>query len=246
MNRDLKIVRLEQCDSTNSYIRTRFEELKNDLPVMVTSLLQTGGRGRDNRVWDSRAGKGLYCSFGFHLEQGAGWHLLPLTAGIGIIDTLRRIAGLDTGLKWPNDILYRGRKIAGILIENVIFENRMFCVVGIGINLNHEVADFPVELEDKAVSLREITGSLYDVKEVSDTLADVFFTRLQDLEENRQEKIVDTARQYSRFMEGRPIRFHQKKEIVGGIFRGLNTDGGLILETEDGNRTICYSGEIEQ
>ncbi len=244
----LEVITLVQCDSTNNYLKTHYNDLKDKLPVMVTTAFQTGGRGRENRTWVSPKGKGLYSSFGFSLDCNKNLHFLPLIAGISVIETLEEIGNIEASLKWPNDVLYNDKKIAGILIENTIFDNRIYCITGIGINLNHTVGDFPGELAQKAISLKMITGSTYkyNTETINSLLADIFFNWLETLTNNeeKKEKIIQAANRYSRFFKEREIQFHNNNQITRGIFKGVNSDGGLILGSKEGSITIYYSGEI--
>ena len=280
----MKIITLDVCDSTNTYLKNHYEQLKDKLPVLVTSGLQTGGRGRERRKWVSPKGKGIYSSFGFNLGARQNLSLLPLIAGISVIEALKRISALDLGLKWPNDVLLLrpcenvqkkqtfemmssrkespgtmlgglgchpiwekgNKKIAGILIENVIMETRLFCITGIGINLNQTTKDFPEDLRDKAVSLKMATGSEenYPVETVNRVLSDVFFQWLGRMEGNEREVIIETANGYSAFLMDGPISFHHTGGIVNGIFKGIHQSGGLILGDESGGTSLHYSGEI--
>lgn len=242
----LHIIVLEQCDSTNNYIKTNHENLRDRLPVLVTGSLQTAGRGREKRKWVSPRGKGLYTSFGINLGNSKNLNLLPLIAGISVIETLNRITGMQLTLKWPNDILYNNKKIAGILIENIIAASDIFCITGIGINLNHTAADFPGELQDKAISLKMITGLNSSAGQINPVLAAVLFQWLEKLKTGASEEIIQTANRYSGFLKDKIISFHHPPDnkITRGIFKGINHDGGLILENKEGSITIYYSGEI--
>lgn len=244
----MHIVALDSCDSTNSYLKNHYEQLKDKLPVLVTSGIQTGGRGRQQRKWVSPRGKGVYSSFGFDLGTRENLSLLPLIAGIGVIKTVKQLSTVELGLKWPNDVLWKkeNKKLAGILIENVIMETRLFCITGIGINLNQVKDDFPEELRDKAVSLKMAAGSGndYPVDTVNRILADVFFQWLGRLERNDRAAIIETANGYAEFLMDRPISFHHSGGMVNGIFKGIHESGGLILGDNDGGTSIHYSGEI--
>jgi BirA family biotin operon repressor/biotin-[acetyl-CoA-carboxylase] ligase len=244
--RFLKVIKLDQCDSTNNYLKKHYEELRDELPVLVTCGCQTAGRGRGGRTWISPAGKGLYSSFGFLLADRKNLKFLPLLAGISVIETLKEVTGQVFGLKWPNDVFYLEKKVAGILIENIITES-VFCVTGIGINLNHKVEDFPRELLEKAVSLRMITGLTYNPGQIDPFLAGVFFHWLEKLKRGDRGEIVGAANRYSEFLMYRNISFHEAAGgiIMEGIFKGINRDGGLILGREGGRSTVHYSGEIE-
>jgi BirA family biotin operon repressor/biotin-[acetyl-CoA-carboxylase] ligase len=244
----LEVITLDVCDSTNNYLKIHYDELKDKLPVMVTTACQTSGRGRENRTWVSPKGKGLYSSFGFSLEGSKNLHFLPLIAGISVIETLKEIGDIEAGLKWPNDVLYNDKKIAGILIENTIFDNHIYCITGIGINLNHMIDDFPGELAQTAISLKMITGSTYkyNAETINPLLADIFFNWLEMLNNNQEKKgkIIETANRYSRFLKEREIQFVNNNQITRGIFKGVNSDGGLILGSKEGSITTYYSGEI--
>ena len=243
----LTVFNLDQCDSTNNYIKNRLDPLKDQFPVLVTSGLQTGGRGRHQRKWISPGeGKGLYSSFGFSLATNKNLHLLPLIAGISVIEALGKVTGVDFHLKWPNDILYKEKKIAGILIENVISDTQLLCITGIGINLNHKADDFPGDLAHKAVSLKMVTGLDYGIEEMNPVLSVVFFHWLEKLKSGAQEEIIGKANGFSGHFRGKTISFHQPSGdgIVSGIFKGINHDGGLILGMEKGAPAVYYSGEI--
>jgi BirA family biotin operon repressor/biotin-[acetyl-CoA-carboxylase] ligase len=251
----LDVIELDNCDSTNNYLKENYMRLKERLPVLITSLQQTRGRGRRDRSWESKKNMGLYTSFGFYLKIGSKLNLLPLTAGISVIETLQKImhtrCGISLppgtnqtfGLKWPNDVLYHNRKIAGVLIENTIFKEEVFCVTGIGINLNHKAGDFPDSLKNTATSLQLISGKTIAIEDVNQTLAHIFFTYLMKLENKQEEKIIEKANGYSSFLKGQQIAFHRDGRIMTGIFRGINHDGGIILKDPQGGTKIHYTGE---
>lgn len=245
----LKCVFLEECDSTNSYVKQNYEMLSKDLPVLVSSTAQSLGRGRDQRIWVSLKNKGLYSSFAFTLRKDFNFNLLPLISGIAVIETLKVITGIEMVLKWPNDILWENKKISGILIENIISENTIFCIAGIGINLNYTVDDFHEDLKDKITSIKMITGEMIEPKKVNPLLAGFFFHWLEKLEAGNDKKIIHLANRYSHPFRGEKISFHpigEKRKIMG-IFKGINHDGGLILEIRrlaGRIHKIYYSGEI--
>jgi BirA family transcriptional regulator, biotin operon repressor / biotin---[acetyl-CoA-carboxylase] ligase len=173
---------------------------------------------------------------------------LPLVAGISVVDTLAELTGLRFDLKWPNDVLYRGKKIAGILIENTITDDTLFCVAGMGINLNHSLADFPQDLVHIATSLKMAAGLPQDIQpgEVVPMLATSFSQWLEKVNDVGEEEVIITANRYSRHLLDTAISFHQPpgNKKINGLFKGINHDGGLILEREDGSTAIYHSGEV--
>lgn len=261
----LNVIQLDECDSTNTYIKNHYGEWckentkKNPeekiFPILVTSHLQTTGRGREQRPWLSTKGKGLYSSFGFEWRLAWAPQLLPIVAGLSIIDSLQQVANVEPGLKWPNDILYDHKKIAGILIENLIYESQLFCITGIGINLNHLPGDFPPELTGKAISLKMITMNRdksltlypdYPIDNINRVLTRSLFSWLEKLKQGKIQEIVNHARHASQFLLNRPITFHQpsNNQFIYGIFKGINIDGALLLGTPGGETSLHYSGEI--
>jgi BirA family biotin operon repressor/biotin-[acetyl-CoA-carboxylase] ligase len=243
----LKVIALDGCDSTNNYIKSRYDDLKNDLPLLVTSAFQSAGRGRQDRVWLSEPGKGVYSSFAFLLPGGKeNLRFLPLLAGIAVIDTLKEITGGEFVLKWPNDVLYRDKKIAGVLIDNVITQDSIFCITGIGINLNHVFGDFPGRLMETAISLRMITGLEYRADEINPCLAMFFFHWLEKLAGGGREEIIKAANRRGEYLLYREISFHESASgiIMEGTYKGIDHDGGLKLGREGGGVTVHYSGEI--
>jgi BirA family biotin operon repressor/biotin-[acetyl-CoA-carboxylase] ligase len=133
---------LRRTDSTN----TRARELaERGAPhgTLVTAAEQTAGRGRQGRTWTAPAGRALLCSL---LIREPG-RLLPLAAGIAVAETV----GPQALLKWPNDVLIEGRKVAGILVEGRPQER--WAIVGIGINVAVRESDFPCELRGRAATM---------------------------------------------------------------------------------------------
>jgi BirA family biotin operon repressor/biotin-[acetyl-CoA-carboxylase] ligase len=144
-----------------------------------TSLLvldQTSGRGRQGRTWSARAGDSLCLSV--LLRQGNALDVIPrltLSAGLTVHRTLTQLTGLPLHIKWPNDILWESRKLAGILTESGSTSGRIdFAVVGMGINLNQTPLDFPPELRDSATSLHILTGRCWDPAEVTARVVESF------------------------------------------------------------------------
>ena len=239
-----KEIHLAACDSTSDYLKKNIARLEADFPIMVSAAVQTAGRGRESRAWISPENLGMYMTFGFHLPDKRGLSLLSIASGIAVCGMLQDWTGNEFALKWPNDILAAGRKIAGILCETIVKGDRIACLVGIGINVNHRLDDFPPELRERAGSLRLLTGREWPVAEGRERLAASMAGWLRKLEAGRSADILRRARALSRHFLGQPIAFHHQHRLWRGIFRGLAADGGLVLETEGGEKQIFYSGEI--
>ncbi len=238
-----KEIHLAVCGSTNDYLKENIVRLEPDFPLMVSAAVQTAGRGRENREWISSENLGVYVTFGFHLPDKSGLSLLALASGIAACEMLQNWTGKEFALKWPNDILADGKKIAGILCETMIRGDQVICLVGIGVNLNHRGEDFPGKLRPLAGSLRLLTGNEWPPTEGRQRLAATMAAWLQRLIE-APATVLERARALSRGFLGRKICFHHQGRLWRGVCRGLADDGGLRLEISAVDVRIFYSGEI--
>src|SRR5262245_37637101 len=156
---DHPILRLGAVDSTQRVAFALATEGAADGTVVLASS-QRAGRGRRGRAWLDEPGASLLFSILMRPRlRAARWPLLSLMTGVAVARALDRVAGLHPALKWPNDVLVNGRKIAGILLESRLTE-RPLVVIGVGINLFQE--SFPAPLRARATSVRQATGRLVD------------------------------------------------------------------------------------
>jgi len=145
-----KIIRFDIIDSTNIYAIENYERL-HDGDVIVAKE-QNNGKGRQGRSWHSPKG-GLWFSIVFKPRKMKDMNFYTKLASVSLYEFLEKI-GIKSTIKWPNDILYKGKKLAGILTEG-IYEGAVpkVIVVGVGLNVNN---DIPEELSDIATSIKEI------------------------------------------------------------------------------------------
>ena len=151
-----KILRVESLPSTNTELARLASEGAEE-GVSIVAEEQTAGRGRLQRAWSSPKGAGLYFSIllrpGFAQDH---WPLITFMAALAAGDALNEAAGIETDIKWPNDLLSGERKICGILAEAIDTPSGRAVIVGIGINLTQ--AAFPAELMDVATSVSQASG----------------------------------------------------------------------------------------
>lgn len=211
---------LRRTDSTN--IRAR-ELAARGAPhgALVTAAEQSAGRGRQGRTWSAPAGRALLCS----LVVRDPPRLLPLVAGIAVAE----VAGSDAQLKWPNDVLVGGRKIAGILVEGRPQER--WAVVGIGLNVALEEWDFPPEL-------RETAGTLGLAPEAVEPTLERLLGALEPWLEADANRVLDEVRSRDALLN-RPVRWAEGT----GVGAGIDGDGRLIVET-GGGRVALNAGEV--
>ncbi len=155
------LVRLASCISTNDEAK-RLARQGAPGGTAVVADAQTAGRGTRGRSWHSPPGLGLYLSIILRppIHDLAG---LPLRAAVAVRDAVRDAAGVVAEVEPPNDLVFGGRKLGGILCESAIEGGNVeFAIVGVGLNVGHGPGDFPPELAGTAVSLRIITGRRID------------------------------------------------------------------------------------
>ena len=160
---------LKSTKSTNS---RAFQLADSGKPhgFSIIAEQQTCGRGRLEREWFSPAGKGLYCSIILRPNLSPeDFPLITLTAGLAVCEAVESVCGLSCMLKWPNDIFVNGKKCGGILVETSSFQGKaedVFVVVGIGLNVNTDYAEFPDQLRVLASSFKVESGSEHDIKTI--------------------------------------------------------------------------------
>ncbi len=139
---DESLLVFARVDSTNGVALRLLRRLRRASPrLTVAALEQTAGRGRHGRPWISLAGSGLYVSL-LRLVRRSELAAVPMLAGVGLAAALRRVAGVDCRLKWPNDLLVGGRKLGGVLVEAVSrgHGRPIGTVIGFGINVSQSRA----------------------------------------------------------------------------------------------------------
>ncbi|WP_052410258.1 biotin--[acetyl-CoA-carboxylase] ligase [Paenibacillus durus] len=206
---------------------------------------QTGGRGTRGRRWHSPKGKGVWMSVVLRPEIPLqSTPQLTLLAGVAVCSAIRNFTGVEAGIKWPNDLLARGRKLCGILLEsNVGPGGLQYAIAGIGISTNLSEEDYPAELRHIATSLLIESGMPVDREQLA---AEV----LRELEHHYRLYMEQGLKPIARLWEehsvtlGRRIGLETPRGWLEGTAVGLGEDGGLLLREDNGSVTSVYSGEI--
>lgn len=218
-------VHLRLTDSTNARAR---ELAGRGAPhgTLVTAAEQSAGRGRQGRPWTAPAGRALLCSVVIRDPP----RLLPLAAGVAVAEVVdEAVGGSRPQIKWPNDVLVGGRKIAGILVEGRLQER--WAVVGIGLNVAVRTTDFPRELRDRAGTLG------LEPSEIEPTLE----TLLRSLERwiAAPSDLVLEAVRARDALRGREVQWGGRV----GIGAGIDGDGRLVVSTDAGEVRLD-AGEV--
>jgi BirA family biotin operon repressor/biotin-[acetyl-CoA-carboxylase] ligase len=218
-----------EVDSTN---RLALQLAREGAPegTVILADSQTKGRGRLQRVWQSPPGCNLYLSFILRPAIAAvDAARITLMAGVAVAETVTFFCPAGVGLKWPNDVRIRGRKVSGILTEMKMAGGAVDAVVvGIGVNVNMARADFDTEYRQTSTSLREETGQLC-VRE------DMVFLLCEKLDQWYQILLSGGfAPIHSRWlalseMGGSLVQVLFQGEVQQGTFAGIDSDGALLL-----------------
>ena len=238
-----RLLRMETVDSTNAEARRR-AKVGEPGPLWIWSTRQSQGRGRGGREWISRPGN-LFASLliGVNAPQRVAGQM-ALLAGVIAYDTIAKLIAYEGRsellLKWPNDILLAGEKLAGVLLENVgsTVESRSVVVIGTGINL----ASHPEDLPQPAISL-----GAYDIMvtpgEALEVLAATTHEWLARWGEGSCFPTIRRAWLDRAGPAGRPLRVKVEGEETEGVYGGLDADGALRLMTPDGEYRIA-AGDV--
>ena len=235
------IIRLAEVDSTNRYARDLLATAPAEGTV-VTARMQTAGRGRLDRRWQSAAGQNLLASLILYptrpLEE---WGGLPLLAGLAAARAIRTVAGIDAVVKWPNDVLVRNHKLCGVLVESGRIGAAAWAVVGIGINVNQ--TEFPGAYRLAPSSMAREAGREFDVEDVLAALCHACDGLYASWHAEGNAPIL-AAWKEAATMFGRTIVVDEPTGCREGRARDLGPDGSLIVEWMDGTRDAVYAGDV--
>jgi len=229
------VVHLVSVDSTQ---RVAFALAAQGTPdgTVVIADVQDAGRGRRGRTWMAEPGESLLASIVCRPRLSpAAWPLLSLATAVAVAETLAEL-GVSPRVKWPNDVLARERKIAGILLESRI-ESEPVVAVGIGINVHQRA--FPPDLGDRATSVWRETGRAPAVPVVLESLVVCFGAWRARLEGEGFTPVRERWRALSATLGA-----HVSVDGTNGVARDLDDDGALLVEDAGGLKRIV-AGEVE-
>lgn len=238
---------LASCESTNDEA-ARLAASGAAHGTVVTARSQRAGRGRHGRAWYSPEHENLYysCVLRPACEPSAA-PPITLAAGLAVADAVERTTGQKASLKWPNDILLRGRKLAGVLTESSTRGTRLeYVIVGIGVNLNTRA--FPDELRDLATSLYLECGHSVDhahfvvvLNACAERWFEYFFARGAHA---LVQAWMERARSHDHGL-GRRVSVDTAAGPLTGRITGLSADGWLEITDENGRVHTIAAGVLE-
>lgn len=245
-----KIYYQSEIDSTNHWARLQANQGEAEGTVFIAET-QTHGKGRLGRSWVSTPGLGLWISLILRPRMSpAELAVITVMNAVAAAQAIKTVSGIQVQIKWPNDLVFQDRKLGGILAElNGEMDWVHYLILGIGINVNHETADFPGELIEKAVSLKMIRGAEISRKDLFAEYLRVFeesyFSLVSgDTIPERTRRFIEYATRHSATLGKRVTISQGNGRIYHGEALGLEPDGSLKIKEDTGNTMVVHSGEI--
>jgi BirA family biotin operon repressor/biotin-[acetyl-CoA-carboxylase] ligase len=205
---------------------------------------QTHGRGRHGHGWVSTPGN-LFLSLILRPRvPPREASLIPLAAGVGLAEAVADL-GVEARLKWPNDVMAGGRKLAGILVEGSgLGEPQPSVVVGVGLNLSPSLEEVPPELRESIGSIGALTQDVPGVDEAAAAVLRRLALWYHALGREGAPAVMAAWRRWSLDWWGQSVTVRSGEDVVAGILRGVDDRGALLLLRDDGTEVALFSGEV--
>ena len=244
--RDVSITLLDEVDSTNDEAARQLAAGR-PTPFVILARQQTRGRGRLGRVWHSEANGNLYSSFAFRPTLApAEMTTFTLWMGVNVCELIANFCQVAPGIKWPNDILFEGRKAGGMLTEARIDADQIRDLVfGLGLNLNSPAGGWPADLTRHATSLSEQMPTALDANRFTAALIGrVLLAYTQFVDGDYRKTFADLWNRHD-VLRGRPVTILQAGKRHTGSAAGVDDAGSLLVRATGGGRPLRFhAGEV--
>jgi len=225
-----KILVYDSTSSTND-IATEYARNKQNDGLVIFAEEQTAGRGRAGSEWLSGRADSILCSIVL-TDNKLNAELLSLTCAVAVAETIGKMGGSHTKIKWPNDIMLNGKKVAGILLESKVDKGCNACIIGIGINCHQKKDSFSIQIQSTATSLDAESNSVSD----RNLLAKRLLTSVDqwlEAAEKTGEKVIDRWRELSIQLGHRVTLLFNGASFTGHCI-GIDPEEGLIIQLDTG------------
>jgi BirA family transcriptional regulator, biotin operon repressor / biotin---[acetyl-CoA-carboxylase] ligase len=202
----------------------------------VVAEEQTAGIGRHGHSWHSEPRAGLYLSVVLRLPETSP--ILTLALGLATVDAIRNVAGVVCDLRWPNDVLAGGRKVAGIIVQMA----DSAAIAGIGINVNHP--QFPPDLAELATSLKIQTGRAIDKELLLESLLRSIDDCCEILRSGGNAALLSMFSTASSYVSGKRVKVDLGERTIEGVTVGLDDAGFLRVKRADGVVETILAGGV--
>jgi BirA family biotin operon repressor/biotin-[acetyl-CoA-carboxylase] ligase len=233
-----------ELNSTNDFAQKLASFSAPDGTAVLTDF-QTAGRGRAGRLWQASPARGLLFSFLLYPRIAAEKvPLLTLATAVGVSRALVQTTGVEVGIKWPNDLIVKKKKLGGILSE-ARFEgkhpNHVIC--GVGININSQQHEWSEDIRATAISLHQATGLMYDRDVLFAAICNECEQSYNQILHGRRDAVLNDWIQYSVTL-GKEITVHTHSGEFQAVASGISSDGALVIRKPDGEEKKVYMGDI--
>ncbi len=222
------------CESTQDLARAAVVDGVEEGWVVVTDL-QRQGRGRQGRTWIAPSGKALLFSVVLRPPIDV-IPLMPLLVGLSVAGGIELSTGAAPDLKWPNDVLLNGKKLAGVLLEH---PPGPAIIAGIGINVDQQRPELP----EGATSLASVLGSAVERERLLAAILNDLGNAYERADRESVKWIVPAWRSRSSML-GNSITFQQNGALVEAVAEDIGDDGALLVRMADGTRVALVAGEV--
>jgi len=225
----------DSIPSTNGYLSSLAFSLKTQVCIAAQ---QTQGKGQHNRQWLSGKDSSVLLSIRRVFSVDVNLNGLSLMVGLALVEVLKKYGVTEAQLKWPNDVYYQGKKLAGILIENVIQKHNQSVVIGIGVNVNVDI-----DCQTPWTDLHSINGQK-SINQFNLT-KDLINTVLQFCQFFERSGFSYFAKQWANvdYLQGKQVRYKDKNRAFSGVCCGVNNEGVLLVKTAKATEWV-YSSEF--
>jgi len=243
VKKKFNFISLSQIDSTNNYAKNLIENNKNiDEWTVIDTKFQFAGRGQEGNTWESENNKNLTFSIILKPDflKPSNQFKLNKVISLGVVDFLQKYSIANVKIKWPNDIYVENKKIAGILLENIISGDKYsFCIAGIGVNINQE--NFSEKITN-FTSLKKITGKEYIRRQCLNVLLNCLYARYYQLVKSPE--IIDCDYHNNLYLLEEKRKYIIKNTKTVATIKGINEYGLLQLQKDDNSIIYCDFKEI--
>jgi BirA family biotin operon repressor/biotin-[acetyl-CoA-carboxylase] ligase len=239
-----EIIYLDSTTSTNDYARLVSAEKEDPHGIVVVADTQSHGRGRLGREWVSPPRVNLY--FTIIVVPGkrmANPHLIGLAAAVAAASGIRNTGGLDAQIKWPNDIMIKGRKTGGVLAETSFRGDRLYIFIGIGLNVNMPESLMPQDIRPLATSLMIESGRNVDRLELLLEVLRRFDISYEMLTQKGAESVIAQWKSMNCTL-GRQISVKTAEGVINSTATGITSRGELIVELPSGEKEYLRAGDV--
>jgi len=237
---EINRISLLEVDSTNNYASNLLKSERLPHGSVITAQFQTQGRGQRDNVWFSEADQNLMASWVFHfshlkVSQGFAYNQ---AVALSLRQTIAQFLHHDVLIKWPNDIVVQNKKVAGVLIENVVQGDAIkTSICGIGVNV------FQQQFELSHASSMALMGAkLNHVDQLLLALHENLMTQLNHIQSNANS--ISRAYQQHLYQAGQFVEFYHNHDQRSGRINGVDEWGRLIIEIDNGVIQHFHAGEI--